>query len=116
MAVDQLGAHLELMESLVPELPLGLRPQDPVADPRQRGRDDQGAGAWLAEPVLPPFPPDEVLLHELFKRGAGDEVVQAPPGGDVADDQHPLPVPAQRQVTEEAADAPDGLPPALPAR
>jgi hypothetical protein len=31
------------VERLVPELLLGLRPQDPVADPRQRRRDDQGA-------------------------------------------------------------------------
>jgi len=73
-------------------------------------------GPRLADPVLPPFLPGEVLLHEIFKTGAADEMIQAPPGGDVADDQHPLPVPAQRQVTEEAADAPDGLPPALPAR
>jgi hypothetical protein len=39
-------------------------------------------------------------------------MVQAPPGDDVPDDQHPLPVPAQRQVAEEAADAPHGLAPA----
>jgi hypothetical protein len=41
-------------------------------------------------------------------------VVQAPAGGDMTDHQDPAPVPAQRQVSEEAADAVDGLPPALP--
>ena len=34
----------------------------------------------------------------------------------MADDKDPLPVPAQRQVAEEAADARNGLPPAFPAR
>jgi len=43
LAVDQLGAQLELVERLVPELPLRLRPQDPVADPRQRRGDHEGA-------------------------------------------------------------------------
>jgi hypothetical protein len=54
--------------------------------------------------------PGEVLLDEIFQRDAADEVVQAPPGGDMTDDQDPLSVPPQRQVAEEAADAGDGLP------
>ena len=45
----------------------------------------------LAEPVLPAFLPGEVLVHEIFQRHAVNEVVQAPPGGDVADDHDPLP-------------------------
>ena len=75
----------------------------------------QGGGGRLrlADPVLPAFLPGEVLLDEIFQRDAADEVVQAPPGGDVPDDQDPPPVPAQRQVAEEAADAGYGLPPAL---
>jgi len=72
--------------------------------------------AWLAYPVFPAFLPGEVLLDEVFQRDAAEEVVQAPPGGDVPDDQHPLPAPAQGQVGEEAADAGGGLPPAFPAR
>jgi len=70
----------------------------------------------LVDPVLPAFLPGEVLLDELFQPDAAEEVVQAPPGGDVPDDQDPLLVPAERQVAEEAADAGDGLPPAFPAR
>ena len=42
-------------------------------------------------------------------------VVETEPGGDVADDQHPRTVPAGEQVAEEAADAVDGLLPALAA-
>ena len=45
----------------------------------------------LAQPVLPAFLPGEGLLHEILQRGTADEVVQAPPGGDVADDHDPLP-------------------------
>jgi hypothetical protein len=56
------------------------------------------------------------LLSEVFQRDAADEVVQAPSGGDVADDENPLPVPPQWQVGEEPADAGDGLPPAFAAR
>jgi hypothetical protein len=74
------------------------------------------AGPWLADPVLPSFLPCELLLDEILQRDAADVVVQAPPGGDVTDEQDPLPVPAQRQVGEEAADARCGLPPAFPAR
>jgi hypothetical protein len=55
------------------------------------------------------------LFNEIFKGDAAGEGVQAPPGGDMADDQDPLPVPAQWQVGEEAADAADGLLPASPA-
>jgi hypothetical protein len=70
----------------------------------------------LAEPVLPSFLPGEIPHRELFKLDPADEVVQAPPGGDVADDEDPLAVPVQRQAVEEPADAGDGLPPAFPAR
>src|SRR5215469_10720958 len=84
---------------------------------RNVSRADFGCmSTTLAEPVLPAFPPGETLLHEIFQRAAAEVMVQAPPGGDVADDQDPFLVPAQRQVTQEAADASDGLPPALPAR
>ena len=71
---------------------------------------------WLADPVLPSFLSGEVLFNEIFQGDATDEVVQAPPGGDMADDQDPLLVPAQWQVGEETADAGDGLPSAFPAR
>jgi hypothetical protein len=40
--VDELGRQPEVVERLVPELPLGLRGEDPVPDPGQRRRDDQG--------------------------------------------------------------------------
>lgn len=60
--------------------------------------------------------PGEVLLGELFELDTGDEVVQAPPGRDVTDDEDSLPVPAQWQVAEEPADAGNGLPPAFPVR
>jgi hypothetical protein len=43
-------------------------------------------------------------------------MVQAPPGGDMTDDEDPPPVPAQGQVTQEPADARNGLPPAFPVR
>lgn len=69
---------------------------------------------WLTEPVLPSFLPGEVLPDEVFQRDAADEVVQAPPGGEVTDDEDPLLVPAHWQVAEESADARDGLPPAFP--
>jgi hypothetical protein len=53
-AVDELGAQLQVVEGLVPELPLGLRSEDPVADPgsggeitRARTRSGQSlAMAW----------------------------------------------------------------------
>jgi hypothetical protein len=70
----------------------------------------------MNEAVFPSFPPGEILLDEVFQPGTAEEVVQAPPGGDVADDQNPLPVPAQRQVGQEPANAGGGLPPAFPAR
>jgi hypothetical protein len=57
-----------------------------------------------------------LLPGKLFKLDAADEVLQGPPGGDVADDKDLLAAPAQRQVVEEPADAGDGLPPAFPAR
>lgn len=56
------------------------------------------------------------LLDEILQRDAADEVVQAPPGGDMTDEEYPLPVPAQPQVAEEPADAGYCLPPAFPAR
>jgi len=68
----------------------------------------------LVDPVFPAFLPGEVLIDELFQPDAADEVVQAPPGGDVPDDQDPLLVPAQRQVAEETPDAGNGLPPVFP--
>src|SRR5271168_811203 len=84
---------------------------------RNVSRADSGCmSTTLSEPVLPAFLPGEVLGYEVFKRHAGEEVVQAPSGGDVPDDQHPLSVPAQRQVIEEAPDARDGLAPAFTAR
>ena len=55
------------------------------------------------QPVLPAFPPAEVLDGKVFQRRTVNEVIQAPPGGDVPDDQNPLPVPPQGQVTEETA-------------
>ncbi len=42
-AVDQLSGELGVMEGLVPELPLRPRGEDPLSDPGQRRRDDQGA-------------------------------------------------------------------------
>jgi hypothetical protein len=41
-AVDEVLGEVELVERLVPELLLGLRVKNPVADARQRRRDDQG--------------------------------------------------------------------------
>ena len=70
----------------------------------------------VGEPVLPSLAPREILTDEVFKRLANDEVIQAPPGGDVPDDEHPLPVPARWQVVKETADTSDGLPPAFPVR
>src|SRR6516165_5392003 len=62
---------------------------------RNVSRADFGCmSTTLAEPVLPAFPPGEILLDEIFQRAAADVMVQAPPGGDVADDQDPFPVPA----------------------
>ena len=45
--------------------------------------------AWLTDLVFPSFLPDEILLDEIFQRDAADEVVQAPPGADMTDDQDP---------------------------
>ncbi len=59
----------------------------------------------LLDPVFPAFLPGEVLLDELFQSDATDEVVQAPRGGDVPDEQDPLLVTAQRQVAKETPDA-----------
>ena len=42
LAVDQLGGELGVVEGLVPELPLGLRGEDPLSDPRQRRGENQG--------------------------------------------------------------------------
>jgi hypothetical protein len=38
----------------------------------------------------------ELLRRELLKRDSADEVIQPSPGSDMADDQHPLSVPAER--------------------
>src|SRR6266581_4936623 len=70
----------------------------------------------LAHPVLPSFLPREVPGNEILQRDAADEVVQAPPSGDMTDDEDPLPVPAQWQVIKEPVEAHNGLPPAFPAR
>jgi hypothetical protein len=80
LAVDQLGRELGVVEGLVPELPLGLRGEDPVSDPRQRRRDDQGPDQ------IGPVPGD----------GLGD------PAADViaGDDR-----PSQRQLIDQPDDA-----------
>ena len=81
LAVDQLGAQLELVERLVPELLLGLRLQDPVADPGQRRRDDQRADQ------VRPVPRDRL----------GD------PAADVVADQHG---PGQAEFVDQRDQAP----------
>ena len=80
-AVDQLGAQLKLVERLVPELLLGLRLQDPVADSGQRRRDDQRADQ------IRPVPGD----------GLGD------PAADVVAGQHRL---AEAQFLDQPDEAP----------
>ncbi|HEY3733261.1 MAG TPA: IS110 family transposase [Streptosporangiaceae bacterium] len=80
---------------------------------RQAGR---AATRTLAQPVLPALPPVETRHRKIFQRHAADDMIQTPAGGDVADDQHPPPAPAQRQISEEPADPPHRLPPALPTR
>jgi hypothetical protein len=80
-AVDQLGAQLQLVKRLVPELLLGLRLQDPVADPGQRRRDNQRADQ------IRPVPGD----------GLRD------PAPDVVAGQHG---PAQAQLLDQRDEAP----------
>jgi hypothetical protein len=80
-----------------------------------RAYDSVPSDFGSADPVLPSFAPGEVLRCEVFQRDAVDEVVQAPSGGDVTDDEDPLPVPPQWQVGQEPADTGDGLPPAFAA-
>jgi hypothetical protein len=80
-AVDQLGAQLEIVKGLVPELLLGPRLQDPVADARQRRRDDQG--------------PDQI--GTVPGDGLGD------PAADVIAGDHR---PAQAQFLDQPDDAP----------
>lgn len=69
----------------------------------------------LAELVFPSFLPDEILVDEVFQWHAADEVIQPPPSSNMTDDQHPLSLPAQRQIAKEAANARHGLPPAFSA-
>jgi hypothetical protein len=69
-----------------------------------------------AEQVLPSFPPREILPGEVLERGTVDEVIEAPPGSDVTDDQDALTLPAHGQVAEEPADPRHGLIVTSPAR
>jgi hypothetical protein len=64
-----------------------------------------GQARKLAEPVQPSLSPGEVLLGKVFQRLAGDEMLQAPPGGDVAHDEDSPIVPTQWQVAQEAVDS-----------
>ena len=50
LAIDQFGGQFQVVEGLVPELPLGPRDQDPIADPGQRRGDDQGPDQVRAVP------------------------------------------------------------------
>ena len=70
----------------------------------------------LVELIIPAFLPHEVLLHQVFEAHAVDEMVERPPCREVPNDQHALPAPAEWQITQEAADSPNGLFPALAAR
>jgi len=79
--VDQLRAHVQEVKGLVPELPLGLRLQDPVADPGQRRRDHQGADQIrslsrdrLGDPAADVIPGDR---HRRFEPELPDQPDQA---------------------------------------
>ena len=73
---------------------------------RRDGDSGPRVKATLVELVFPSFLPGEVLLDEVFQANAAAVVIQPPPGGDMPDDQHPLPLPAQRQVIDELTGPP----------
>src|SRR5205814_6995921 len=68
------------------------------------------------EAVLPAGPPLEDLVDQVLERDTEHVVIETPPRRDVADDEDSSSVPSRCEVIEEAADAGDRLPPALPAR
>jgi hypothetical protein len=61
---------------------------------RRRGARHGGleGSVSLADSALPAFLPGEVLPGRVLQRDAVDEVLQSPPGGDVADHQDAAPV------------------------
>src|SRR5205814_8171130 len=82
--------------------------------PGSRRRPPSTSSGGSAGPVEPPRLPVERCVDQILQRATGEELVERPPCGGVADDQDPTPF-EPHQVADEAAEPLDHVPVALAA-